>query len=486
MLNSKVIEILKTFSPGEMKRFGEFLLSPFHNKNKKAVALFELLKKYHPDFGDNNLTKENLFAKIFRSETKVFNDALVRNLLSDLMMLAEKYLAFSRFEKDTFNFSEKILSELNDRRLPDIFNKKIKQLSETYGKSEFQGEVYFYEKFILEELKSANRQLSDNLKLYKDNTLIKASEYLSFYYLIKIFKLVNFFEYQKLYNVDSDSNFALSLIRDFDPEITLNKLKNKAASEKEVKILMVYYKMYRSIIYSDNNDMYFDFKDTLLKYGNLFSGLERLGLFICLTNSCVKKIDSGKESFSKECFNVYMLMLEQDLYSYYTGYFPMSAFSAILHTGLSSGEVRKVEIFISSYTPKLNPEHKKDAVNYSTAQICFHKKEYDKALEYIIKTDTDFSQFKYLLKILSLKIYYETEDYESVYYASDSFRHFLNNNKLVGENYRSEFGNFIKALDLLVKYRTEKDDTIRFKLEHFLESGSMAGKKWLMEKFNDI
>jgi hypothetical protein len=486
MLNSRVIEILKTFSSGEMKRFGEFLISPFHNKNKKAVILFELLNKYHPEFENKSLTKEKLFTKIFPSGSKQYNDALIRNLLSDLLRLAEKYLAFSRFEKNSFEFNEKILSELNERKLSDIFEKKIKQLSDHTGKSEFEGEVYFYEKFILEELKSSNRQFTDNLRLYKDDALIKASEYLSFYYLIKIFKLVNFFEYQKFYNIDSDSNFALSLIGNFDPERTLSKLKKTGASDKEVKILMVYYRMYRSIINSDNDDLYIDFKNSLFENGKLFSGLERLGLFICLTNCCVKRIDSGKEFFVRECFNVYMLMLDQDLYSYYPGYFPMSAFSAVLHTGLSSGEFRRVENFISSYSSKLNPEHKKDAVNYSMAQICFHKKEYEKALEYIIKTDTDFSQFKFLLKILSLKIYYETEDYESVYYASDSFQHFLNNNKLVGEKYRSEFSNFIKALDLLIKYRTEKENEAKYKLKHFMEVKSMTGKKWLMEKFNEI
>lgn len=486
MLNSKVIEIFKTFSPGEMKRFGEFLISPFHNKNKKAVILFDLLNKFHPEFENKNLTKEKLFSKIFTSDSRQYNDALIRNLLSDLMMLAEKYLAVSRFEKDAFDFNEKILSGLNERKLSNIFDRKIKQVSDITGKNGFYGEEYFYEKFILEELKSSNRQFSDNLKLYKDNTLIKASEYLSFYYLIKIFKLVNFFEYQKLYNADSNSNFALTLIGDFDPERSLNKLKNTGASDNEVKILMVYYKMYRSIINSDNDDLYLDFKNSLLENGKLFSGLERLGLFICLTNCCVKKIDSGKEFFSNECFNVYMLMLDQNLYSYYPGYFPMSAFSAVLHTGLSSGEFRRVEIFISSYSSKLNPEHKKDAVNYSMAQISFHKKEYKKALEYILKTDTDFSQFKFLLKILSLKIYYETEDYESLYYVSDSFQHFLNNNKLVGEKYRSEFRNFIKALDLLVKYRTEKKNEAKYKIKQFLEIKSTAGKKWLMEKFSEI
>lgn len=486
MLNSKVIDILKTFSSGEMKRFGEFLNSPFHNKNKKAIILFDLISKYHPLYENKNLTKENLFVKLFPSEKRTYSDASVRNLFSDLMILAERYLAVIRFENDKFDFNEKILREITDRKLTGIFDKKIRMLSELTDPDGITGEDHFYRKFILEEIRSSNRQYSDNLKLFKDSSLIKASEYLSFFYLIKMFKLVNFMEFQKLHNINNDSNFAVSLIKDFDLDRSLKIIETNAVSEIDVKVIKVYYKMYRSIVNFENDDRYFDFKNSLLENDNLFSKLERLGLYICLTNSCVKKIDSGKKSFTRECFDIYTLMLDHELYSAYPGYFPMSAFCAILHTGLSSGEFKKIEDFINSYSSRLNPEHISDAVNYSMAHLSFYKKDFGKALECIIKTDSEFSQFKFLLKILTLKIYYETGDFDSLYYSSDSFQHFLNNNKLVGERYRSEFTNFIKALDLLVRYRSGNNEHIRNKLEHLFKSKSMAGKKWLVEKFNEI
>jgi hypothetical protein len=50
MEKSKVIDIFRTFSPDELKRFRDFVHSPFHNKNKNVIRLFEILKKYYPDF----------------------------------------------------------------------------------------------------------------------------------------------------------------------------------------------------------------------------------------------------------------------------------------------------------------------------------------------------------------------------------------------------------------------------------------------------
>ena len=65
MLKSKVIEILRTLSADELKLFREFIRSPYHNKNKNVISLFEIIRKFSPSFNDPNLTKEKVFKKIF-------------------------------------------------------------------------------------------------------------------------------------------------------------------------------------------------------------------------------------------------------------------------------------------------------------------------------------------------------------------------------------------------------------------------------------
>ena len=169
MLNSKIIDILQTFSHPEFKRFGDFVSSPFHNKNRKLIQLFELLSKFYPAFDGKELTKEYLFDKIFGKEKKEYADASIRNLLSDLIILAEKYLSYIAFEKDEFDFYEKSLRELCERKLDTVFEKKLKSAEELLSQNETEGELDYYRKFILEELKSSSRQFYDNLKLYKSN-----------------------------------------------------------------------------------------------------------------------------------------------------------------------------------------------------------------------------------------------------------------------------------------------------------------------------
>ena len=60
MKNSKLINILKTFSPEEIKLFEKFLASPFHSSGKNCIPLFRSMKKYYPEFDTDKISYENL------------------------------------------------------------------------------------------------------------------------------------------------------------------------------------------------------------------------------------------------------------------------------------------------------------------------------------------------------------------------------------------------------------------------------------------
>ena len=179
-------------------------------------------------------------------------------------------------------------------------------------------------------------------------------------------------------------------------------------------------------------------------------------------------------------------MHEKELFKVYPGYFPISTFTAVLNTGLAVEEYDFLNNFIELYSPALNPENKDSAVNYAMAQMYFRKKEFGKTLEHISLTDTDFKNFKFHLKLLALKSYYELRDDDALYYLSDSFLHFINNNKNVNDHYRVEFSNFIRAIDQLVKYRLKGFDKYLHRVEEILSRGEVASPVWLKSKLDEF
>ncbi len=61
MQKSSLITILRTLTPQEFREFGEFVKSPYFNKNEKVITLYNVLKKYFPGFDSGSLTKEKVF-----------------------------------------------------------------------------------------------------------------------------------------------------------------------------------------------------------------------------------------------------------------------------------------------------------------------------------------------------------------------------------------------------------------------------------------
>lgn len=119
MEKSKVIKIFKTFSGEEFKSFKDFVRSPFHNKNKNVIRLFDILKKQYPDFKSGTIAKEKIFSKLFPG--KKYNDVVIRILISDLLKLSESFLSYTEFQKSHLTSLKFLLNELKERNLDSLY-----------------------------------------------------------------------------------------------------------------------------------------------------------------------------------------------------------------------------------------------------------------------------------------------------------------------------------------------------------------------------
>ncbi|MBK8550215.1 MAG: hypothetical protein IPL53_03820 [Ignavibacteria bacterium] len=104
MQNTKLIQLIKTFSVSEFREFKDFVRSPVFNKNKKILTLFDLIKDHYPKFDNESLTDDNVFKKMFPGET--YDYFKIKNIISDLFSLGKEYLAFLQY-RDLSNIKEK-------------------------------------------------------------------------------------------------------------------------------------------------------------------------------------------------------------------------------------------------------------------------------------------------------------------------------------------------------------------------------------------
>jgi hypothetical protein len=91
------------------------------------------------------------------------------------------------------------------------------------------------------------------------------------------------------------------------------------------------------------------------------------------------------------------------------------------------------------------------------------------------------------IKQFLLKIYYELGMYQEILDVSDTFRHFLSNNKLLTKMHVETNSNFMKLLNRLVKVKDDGDRTdAGFLKEEIMKTENLVGRDWLAEKAGEL
>jgi hypothetical protein len=147
MQSSKFIEILKTFNPAEFKRFGLMIRSPYFNSEKVLITLFDQLKKHYPEFSSKTLDREKVFLKLYPA--KKYNDALMRNVFSDMLKLCEEFLLFEKYRSNEFRSRIELMDEYSSRGLMKLYEKTLQKAENFLGTKANVAKFEFAEKWCL-------------------------------------------------------------------------------------------------------------------------------------------------------------------------------------------------------------------------------------------------------------------------------------------------------------------------------------------------
>jgi hypothetical protein len=124
--------------------------------------------------------------------------------------------------------------------------------------------------------------------------------------------------------------------------------------------------------------------------------------------------------------------------------------------GLRLQKFAWTEPFIKKYTDILEEEYRLNAFNYSLADLSYHKQEIPTALTHLRELEFTDIFFTLDAKIMLLKIYYDNEEEEALLSLLTSFKIFLKRNKLILNEVRSTYENFINLLSQILKSKKDK------------------------------
>lgn len=479
MVKSKLIYLLKSFSKEEFRRFGNFVNSPYFNREKVLFELFNILKKYHPEFNSEEFTKEKVYSLLFKN--KEYNDAVLRNTFSKMQKLAENFLVIERFQNSNFHNKLFLLEELKSRKQEALF-KKHKSVAELLLDSElYRNEDYYSRKYLLEDLNKEFQKITRNFMVFADMEVRESYKYFIISILTNILKI-------NASIINSNKNFFgenVNFILLEEAESYLNK-NPELLSEN---IYMKYYYLIIKLFMTSDDKYFYELRD-IIKYDlEKLSLPDRKNIFTTLTNYCYYRINNGEVSFAGEQFILYKLNIENGIYKGERDFLSHILFMNVITSGLDSGETKWVENFIRRYCDALKPEHRDNMFNFSFALIHLREKNYDTALEFISKVISDDLSYKHQLKSFYLKIYFELGEVQAFYSHIDSYRHFIKNDKLISPESREYITNYITLSKKLFDMKNSPDKNI-FEMQNMKKEitshKSLINKLWLLKKVNEF
>lgn len=475
MFSSTLTELLKTFSQVELKEFEEFMQSPYFNKRQAVISLYREIIKYHPEYNHPKFNKSDIFQRLFPG--KEFNDGTLRVLIHYLNDLAEKFLAFSRFENSKLEYTIQLQAELRERKQYKLLEKSIKKANELLTDSSLDAEEYFFNKYRIENM-NAYYLYESNYAQFEKMLNRSGWEYVLrqftiFYQFKTMIMYINILTFKALYNKDLTASFQ----EEFE-KIDISKF-------SDIPVFELYYYLIKMLTEADGEEYFFIVKKLLSGSKSLLNKFDVIGAYVNLSNFCVKKISLGDIRFEKERFSIYKEELVEKTYLMNDGFMSPIFFKNVVSSGLSLGEYSWVKNFIEKYKSELSRRYRDNYTNFCMALYEFSVCEYENSMELNSKIKYDEIYMKLSSKVLQMQLFFEMNIEDSLASSLENFRHFLNNDALIPAVKKIQYENFHKYLTKILNLRSKKDKIQSGMLKEKLQNEKdVLNKQWLLEKID--
>ncbi|MEM1000499.1 MAG: hypothetical protein AAGN35_25830 [Bacteroidota bacterium] len=434
MQHSKLLDLLRTFTRRDLRRFTAFIQSPYFNTDAEVVALFAHLRGLSPRFPERKLQREVIWRAVYPDQP--YDEKALAYHQSHLLQLGEQFLAFERVQSRPQELSLHALVAVEDRGLEKHANLARKRLHKQVDAYAFRTEEYYrmqYETTAVEIMDQSRRQV----RTY-DRFLQEHVRHLDHFYLAARLRLTC--ELVNRQNI---------LAQQYAPGQVDALLDYLAAQGADQVPAVAVYHCVLLLLTSPEGDTYFlQLKGLLQAHVAVVPDPELAEIYSYVQNFCILRIRSGRLEYLTELFAVYQQSLAKG-YFLENGVLSPWKYKNIASVALRVGEFAWVQNFIRDYKEALPTEFRETAYAYNQAFLCYQQGQLKQALRNL--RDVEFNDVFYSLdtRKMMLMIYFEQGEEEPMLSLIAAFRTYLRRNKLISEKNRRAYWNFIDLVNAI-------------------------------------
>ncbi len=468
MKKSKLVEVFYSLDKKEFRDLHKFVRSPFFNQQEKVVRFYDFLYEHivHLKLVPE---KEKVFKNIFPGEH--YDDVKLRLLMSRLNKILEKYFMYKAFFSDEIKAKSKLAGVYRQKNLPKHFWKSTEEAKSLQKRSSFRNAEYFDEQYQIQQEEyqflSANKR-TEKLNLQEISNTIDVT-----YLAMKLRQTCILLAHQRVYKADYD--FGLL------PDV-INYIENRGLLS--IPAISIYYYCYYSLVNPEKVDYFIRFKKLLFEHSDKFPATEVRDLHILAINYCIKRLNEGISEYAQEGFELYKKGLENE-YLIENRLLSRFTYNNIVAMALIMQEFDWTDHFMLNYKDLLEKKYQKSTYSFNKARLEYSRKNYDEALKLLRESDFNDLLNTLIGKILLLKIYYETEEFDLLESHLDSLLIFIRRKKVMGyhrENYLNIVQFTKKLLNINFYDAKEKEDL----KQRIAKEEVLTEKNWLLEQIKKM
>lgn len=473
MKKSSLIKVLWSFSANEMKEFSDYIHSPFFNKNKSVIKIFNYIKSLFPAPDDERITKKEIWEHTFRDTA--YNDGLLRIYMFTLTNLAIDYLHYKEMKSDTFCTGNQLLSALNKRNLNNHFKRTSLQLSENTVPVNSQSEAFYYNKYRYEyeNVFYQHKMYIDRKENLIDiNGIKNIAHYATLFQVVVMLKTYLYFlNTKQIYETSADTS-------DFE-EFILNLNIDKYHYFPVIPLLYHCVKLHTD----ENNQVHFsNLRDGLFTNFRDIHLHDAIEVIINMENYCKRMIRKGMNEYTEHLFEIYEFELDKKTYLL-EHCLSERMYISVTETAITLGKQEWAAGFIEKYKDELNESAKESTYRYSKAIIEFSLKNFSSAVDMLNSAGYTDGYNKFEVKNLLIACYFELDMFDEMEGVIDSYRHLLKSDKYISAERKKYYSNFIFIAKKLIRLKTRFSSELAAKLNDMLKQpGYVIDVRWLLDK----
>jgi hypothetical protein len=481
----EIFLLLDALSEQESHSFSKFLKSPYHNNRKILTNLFDQYVK----FRTTGTSGEEIFRKIFAS--KKIGTSNGRVLLHRLLMAAKDFLAYERFKKRALERKLDLMKEYYSRDLKDLCSGEYDKATKNLKKEKLDSD-YFFANFLLESERFNLNQLHAPKGTKKQvrtmlDVLTRRNAYLTSFFISELFcGFLNMMVLSKRYRIDFKKHPLYDLVTstNFD---AITEMMEK--SDRQGFYPQIYRAMLDAFIDIEDIRKYYNYKKLVYRYA-AFLSIEEIGFhFSKLIAYCMyhRSSASNGELFSRKLEGHYKIMLKERYYlDRKTNFLTVDLYRNILNFAAEERRASFVKQLAAFYSKQLPREHRENGSNLAFANYFHILRKFSSSLDYLKQISINYFAFKYDIRNLMLKNYYELGYIDAAESLVKTYKEFLTHNEMIERAKQEDYGKFVKYFHKLISFSNDKNRDAGLWKDKLDKEANFPDKKWLLEKFEKI